>query len=49
MCSSDLVTDAGPVIVGSGIRASKILVDGADLALLPGAEVIDGPARAVEV
>lgn len=41
------VTDAGPVVVGSGIRRSKIVVDGADLALLPGAEVIDDLARVV--
>ncbi len=42
------VVDAGPVIIGSGIRASKILVDGAALALLPGAEVIDGLARTAD-
>ena len=42
------VTEAGPVVVGSGIRGSKIVVDGGDLALLPGAEVIDGLARPVE-
>ena len=36
------VVTAGPVVIGSGIRASKIILDGADLALLPGAEVIDG-------
>ena len=36
------VVAAGPVVIGSGIRGSKILLDGADLALLPGAEVIDG-------
>lgn len=41
------VVDAGPVVVGSGIRASKIVVAGADLALLPGAEVIQGLARPV--
>ena len=41
------VTQAGPVIVGSGIRGSKIVVDGADLALLPGAEVLDDLARPV--
>lgn len=39
------VADAGRVIVGSGIRASKVLVTGADLALLPGAEIVDGLAR----
>lgn len=40
------VTDAGPVVVGSGVRGSKIVVDGSDLAILPGAEVLD-LARAV--
>jgi len=43
------VADAGPVVVGSGIRGSKIVVDGADLALLPGAEVIDELARPVQL
>jgi prolyl-tRNA editing enzyme YbaK/EbsC (Cys-tRNA(Pro) deacylase) len=41
------VAVAGEVIIGSGIRGSKIVLDGADLARLPGAEVIDGLARAV--
>jgi prolyl-tRNA editing enzyme YbaK/EbsC (Cys-tRNA(Pro) deacylase) len=41
------VVEAGPVVVGSGIRGSKIVVDGADLALLPGAEVVDDLARPV--
>lgn len=40
------VVAAGPVIIGSGIRASKIAIDGADLAALPGAEVIEGLAIA---
>ncbi len=39
------VVAAGPVVVGSGIRRSKIVVDGAVLATLPGAEVIEGLAR----
>ncbi len=39
------VAQAGPVIIGSGIRGSKIVVDGAALASLPGAEVIAGLAR----
>lgn len=39
------VADAGLVIIGSGIRASKIVIDGAALATLPGAEVIQGLAR----
>ncbi len=42
------VADAGLVIVGSGIRASKIVVAGADLALLPNAELVDGLARPVD-
>lgn len=41
------VTAAGPVVIGSGIRGSKIVLDGARLAELPGAEVIDGLAAAV--
>ena len=35
------VATAGPVVIGSGMRASKLLVDGADLAKLPTAEVLD--------
>lgn len=38
------VVDAGPVVIGSGIRASKIVLDGADLARLPGAVILDGLA-----
>jgi len=38
------VVAAGPVVIGSGLRRSKIVVDGAALAGLPGAEVIDGLA-----
>lgn len=36
------VAQAPAVIVGSGIRASKIIVPGAVLAALPGAEVVEG-------
>ena len=36
------VVDAGDVIVGSGVRRSKIVVAGSTLALLPNAQVIDG-------
>lgn len=36
------VVAAGPVIVGSGIRASKLGVPGEALADLPGAVVVDG-------
>lgn len=41
----DAVAAAGPVVIGSGIRGSKIVIDGAALAGLPGAEVIEGLAR----
>lgn len=41
----EAVTKAGLVIIGSGIRASKIIIDGAALADLPGARVIAGLAR----
>ncbi|NHA67977.1 YbaK/EbsC family protein [Phycicoccus flavus] len=34
----DAVADAGEVVVGSGIRGSKVLCTGADLLTLPGAE-----------
>ena len=36
------VADADLVIVGSGIRASKLLVAGSLLAALPAAEVVEG-------
>ncbi len=39
------VVAAGPVVIGSGLRASKIVLDGAALAALPGAVVLDGLAR----
>jgi prolyl-tRNA editing enzyme YbaK/EbsC (Cys-tRNA(Pro) deacylase) len=35
------VTAAGPVVIGSGIRGSKLLLDGAELAKLPTATVIE--------
>ena len=35
------VAAAGPVVIGSGLRRSKLLVDGAALAELPTAEVLD--------
>ncbi|HET8591140.1 MAG TPA: YbaK/EbsC family protein, partial [Nakamurella sp.] len=41
----EAVAAAGPVVIGSGIRGSKIVIDGAALAGLPGAEVIEGLAR----
>ena len=36
----EAVVAAGPVVIGSGIRASKILIDGAELAKLPTASVL---------
>ena len=42
------VVDAGVVVIGSGVRRSKLALAGALLAQLPGAEVIDGLARPVE-
>ncbi|CAM2883340.1 YbaK/EbsC family protein [Saccharomonospora xinjiangensis] len=42
----DSAVAASPeLIIGSGIRGSKLLVTGSALAALPGAEVIDGLAR----
>ena len=35
------VAAAGPVVIGSGMRASKLLVDGADLAKLATADVLE--------
>lgn len=37
----DAVAQAGLVVIGSGIRGSKLLVEGADLAKLPGATVLE--------
>lgn len=42
------VAAAPELIVGSGIRGSKILVPGDVLVMLPGAEVVDGLGRLVE-
>lgn len=41
------VVTAGPVVIGAGIRGAKIVLDGALLADLPGAEVIEGLAAPV--
>lgn len=41
------VIDTPYVIVGSGVRHSKIALPGPALGLLPGAEVVDGLARPV--
>ncbi|MEV6912770.1 YbaK/EbsC family protein [Amycolatopsis sp. NPDC051071] len=42
------VADESELVIGSGIRGSKLLISGLALASLPGAEVIDGLARPVE-
>jgi prolyl-tRNA editing enzyme YbaK/EbsC (Cys-tRNA(Pro) deacylase) len=41
------VTEAGFVVVGSGVRRSKIVLPGDLLAKLPGAQVLDGLGQAV--
>ena len=41
------VVEAGVVVIGSGVRRSKLAVPGAALAELPGAEVIEQLARPV--
>jgi len=40
------VVAAGYVVIGSGVRHSKIAIPGAMLAELPNAEVVEGLARA---
>jgi prolyl-tRNA editing enzyme YbaK/EbsC (Cys-tRNA(Pro) deacylase) len=42
------VVDAGHVVVGSGVRRSKIVVAGSTLAALPNATVIDGLGQLAE-
>jgi prolyl-tRNA editing enzyme YbaK/EbsC (Cys-tRNA(Pro) deacylase) len=42
------VVAAGDVVVGSGLRRSKLVLPGSALAELPSAEVLDGLARPVE-
>ena len=37
----EAVAQAGPVVIGSGIRGSKLLLDGTELAKLPTATVLD--------
>ncbi|TDW93642.1 prolyl-tRNA editing enzyme YbaK/EbsC (Cys-tRNA(Pro) deacylase) [Kribbella pratensis] len=37
----EAVVQAGPVVIGSGIRGSKILIEGTELAKLPTATVLD--------
>ena len=41
------VVAAGPVVVGSGLRRSKLVLDGASLPTLPMAQVVDGMAMPV--
>ena len=41
------VADAGSVVIGSGLRRSKVLIDGRALGRLPTASVIDGLANPV--
>jgi prolyl-tRNA editing enzyme YbaK/EbsC (Cys-tRNA(Pro) deacylase) len=41
------VAEAGPVVIGAGVRGAKLLLDGAALATLPGAEVLDLAVREV--
>jgi prolyl-tRNA editing enzyme YbaK/EbsC (Cys-tRNA(Pro) deacylase) len=41
------VVAAGDVVVGSGLRRSKLVLPGSALAELPSAEVLDGLARTV--
>lgn len=41
------VVEQSEVIIGSGIRGSKILLPGGSLAKLPGAEVVEGLAVAI--
>jgi prolyl-tRNA editing enzyme YbaK/EbsC (Cys-tRNA(Pro) deacylase) len=39
------VAETGYVIIGSGVRRSKVALPGAALPVLPGAQVVDGLAR----
>lgn len=41
------VTTAGPVVIGSGVRASKLVLDGAALGALPTAQVVTDLARPI--
>ena len=36
----EAVAAAGPVVIGGGVRGSKLLLDGAELAKLPHARVL---------
>ena len=39
------VVAAGPVVIGAGVRGAKLLLDGAALARLPGAQVLELAVR----
>jgi prolyl-tRNA editing enzyme YbaK/EbsC (Cys-tRNA(Pro) deacylase) len=39
------VADTELVCIGAGVRGAKLVLPGADLLLLPGAERVDGLAR----
>jgi prolyl-tRNA editing enzyme YbaK/EbsC (Cys-tRNA(Pro) deacylase) len=41
------VVDGGDVVIGSGVRRSKLVLPGALLAEVPGAQVLDDLAQAV--
>jgi len=41
------VVEGGDVVIGSGVRRSKLVLPGAMLAEVPGAQVLDGLAQAV--
>jgi prolyl-tRNA editing enzyme YbaK/EbsC (Cys-tRNA(Pro) deacylase) len=41
------VADAPELVIGSGLRGSKLFIPGSVLASMPGAEVIEGLAKAV--
>jgi len=43
-----VVADTDVVVIGSGLRRSKIVLPGPALAKLPGAEVVDGLGRPVD-
>lgn len=42
------VAESAELIIGSGIRGSKLLLSGAALASLPGAEVVEGLANEID-
>ena len=42
------VVEGGDVVIGSGVRRSKLVLPGAMLAELPAAQVLDGLAQVVD-